>query len=123
MKALVIDDSVAMRLILRRILQHLGYGVYEAPEGESAWEMMPEIWSELVIILVDWNMPRMDGFEFVEKVRADALYDDIPIMMVTSESDLSRMKIVMDTGADEYIIKPFTSDAIQAKLELLGVQP
>ena len=121
MRALVIDDSRAMRSILRRALTDLGFEVEEAGHGEQAIErllsgdVLPDV------CLVDWNMPVMNGLEFVTAVRRTPQWRQITLMMVTTESEHSQVVRALAAGAHEYVIKPFTSDAIVDKLNLLGL--
>jgi two-component system chemotaxis response regulator CheY len=72
------------------------------------------------VVLVDWNMPEMDGLSFVEAVRAERQYDELPLMMVTTNTELAHVARALEAGANEYIMKPFTRDMIREKLELLG---
>jgi len=73
------------------------------------------------VALVDWNMPEMNGFEFIQAVRADDTWAAMRIIMVTTESEIEKMTKALEAGANEYIMKPFTKDAIRDKLQLLGV--
>ncbi len=120
MQALVIDDSSAMRGIIGRLLAKLGFDVFEAAHGLEAMERLGEI-GKVDVILVDWNMPVMDGYEFVRRVRADQSYDKIPLIMVTTESAMSQMAKALAAGANEYIMKPFDSDMILQKLDIVGL--
>ena len=122
MQALVIDDSKAMRSILRRILLGVGFSVHEASNGREALDRLKEL-DHVDIALVDWNMPEMDGYEFVRAVRSDAEFNHVWLMMVTTESETTRVVKAMAAGANEYVMKPFTSDIIISKLRLLGLMP
>ena len=119
MRALVIDDSRSMRSILRRTLKDLGFEVVEAGNGKEALLRLEEE-SELDLALVDWNMPEMNGLEFVENVRRDSRFDSLPLMMVTTETEMEQMMKALSAGANEYIMKPFTKDVLLDKLVLLG---
>jgi len=119
-KALIIDDSRAMRSILRRILGDAGFETHEAEDGQVALDLMngglaPDV------CLIDWNMPVMDGYTFVTNVRDNQDWRDVTLMMVTTESDSNRIVRALAAGAHEYVIKPFTPDAILDKLQLLGL--
>ena len=121
--ALVIDDSRAMRGILKRILLPLGFEVREAPNGRAALDL---IWNEDLhpdVALVDWNMPEMNGLEFVIAVRKQKHLRQMTLMMVTTESEHSQIVRALAAGAHEYVIKPFTADAIVDKLAYLGLTP
>lgn len=120
MRALVVDDSRATRTILRRILKEIGFEVSEAGHGREALERLKEIGTP-DLALVDWNMPEMNGFEFVRAVRADHAYDSMRLMMVTTETEMEQVAKALEAGANEYVMKPFTKDVILEKLDLLGI--
>ena len=122
MKALVVDDSRAMRRIIARYLQDLGFEVHEAASGLEALVSAPKI-PGLQLILLDWNMPEMDGRTLLERLRQDPDYADIPIMMVTTESEMEQVEVALEAGASEYLMKPFDRQALLEKLLLLGFDP
>lgn len=120
MRAMIIDDSRAMRSILRRIVTELDFEATEAGHGQEALDKMsngplPDV------CLIDWNMPIMDGYTFITKVRQNPDWRKIALMMVTTESEQSQIVKALAAGAHEYVIKPFTPDAIAEKFELLGL--
>lgn len=119
--ALVIDDSRAIRMILGRTLNRFGYEVCSAANGREALEMIGQQNLDLAVILVDWNMPEMNGLEFVKSIRANPKYSEVPLMMVTTETEIEQMYRALEAGANEYVMKPFTDDVIADKLRLLGV--
>lgn len=121
MKALVIDDSRAMRRIVSRLLHDLGYTTEEAGDGQQALDRLAEESFDLACI--DWNMPVMDGLSFVYAVRERREWRDMTLMMVTTESEHNQIVRALAAGAHEYLIKPFTPDALKAKLDLLGLLP
>ena len=123
MIALVLDDSRAMRLILRRILSSAGFDVIEAVDGQQALAVVAAAPEVPVVALIDWNMPVMNGLEFVQAVRAVPAYRQMTLMMVTTESEHGQIVRALAAGAHEYVIKPFTPDAILDKLSLLGLAP
>ncbi len=123
MIAMVIDDSRAMRLILTRIAAQLGFEVWEAGNGREALDRLQAADEMPRVALVDWNMPEMDGLQFVTAVRAAPDLRDITLVMVTSESEQTQIVKALAAGAHEYVIKPFTPDAIAEKLALLGLLP
>ncbi|MBT6345998.1 MAG: response regulator [Nitrospina sp.] len=120
MRALVIDDSRAIRLILGQILKALQFEVFEAGHGLEALEKLKET-GPLDIALVDWNMPEMNGYDFVCEVRKDDQYKDMKLMMVTTETEMAQVIKALEAGANEYIMKPFTKDMIVEKLTILGL--
>jgi two-component system chemotaxis response regulator CheY len=122
MRALILDDSRAMRMILRRIMDSAGFEVVEGADGQQGLDALsrgplPDV------ALVDWNMPGIDGLSFVKAVRDDPAYRQMTLMMVTTESEHDQVVRALAAGAHEYIIKPFTADAVVDKLELLGLVP
>jgi two-component system chemotaxis response regulator CheY len=120
MLAMVIDDSRAMRSILRRIVVELGFDVVEAADGQEALDKMAA--GEVPdLALVDWNMPVRDGLSFVTEVRANKEWRGVTLMMVTTEGEHAQIVRALAAGAHEYVIKPFTPDAIMDKLQLLGL--
>ena len=120
MRALVVDDSRATRMILRRLLAQLDFEVLEAGHGEEALAAMAAS-GPVDLALVDWNMPVMDGLAFVRALRADPAQDGCKVVMVTTESDIERIAEALEAGADEYAMKPFDRDVIAGKLSLLGI--
>ena len=120
-QALVVDDSRAMRAILGKQLKQLGYEVVEAEHGEQALERLAACVSMPVLALVDWNMPRMNGLDFIKAVRARRDFDTMRLMMVTTETELSQVQTALAAGANEYMMKPFTPDALLAKLATMGL--
>ena len=122
MLALVIDDSRAMRMILKRILVDLGFEVVEAADGQQALELvaagpLPDL------ATIDWNMPVMNGLEFVSAVRATRAHRAMTLMMVTTESEHGQVVRALAAGAHEYVLKPFTAEVLTDKLTLLGLVP
>ena len=120
MNALIIDDSRAMRRVLRRIVEPLGFAVTEAGDGREGLNQLSEM-DTVDLILVDWNMPVMNGIEFVQAVRADEKHQDSKLVMVTTETEPLKMARALMAGVDEFVMKPFTSDILVDKLRLIGV--
>ena len=104
------------------MLIEVGFEVFEAVDGLDALRCLKEI-GQADVLLVDWNMPEMNGYELVCALRGDHQYDKVPLMMVTSETELTQMAKVLEAGANEYVMKPFTKEVIAEKLTLLGVLP
>jgi two-component system, chemotaxis family, chemotaxis protein CheY len=120
--ALVVDDSRAMRMVLRRNLEQLDFTVIEAGNGLEALDAMRSAPQVPDLALVDWNMPEMDGLEFVTAVRAEQAWRSMTVMMVTSESEQSRVVQALTAGAHEYLMKPFQPAAMVDKLGLHGLR-
>ena len=121
MRALVIDDSRAMRSILGQLLKQMGFEVFEAIHGRDALAKLQQLNPLPDIVLVDWNMPEMNGYDFVQAVRANPHYNDLRLMMVTTETEMSQVTRALEAGVNEYVMKPFTKDVIHDKLELMGI--
>ena len=122
MRALVVDDSRAMRKIIAGALRKLGYETVEAADGAEALKVLGE--GPLPdLATVDWNMPVMDGLTFVTQVRANREYRALTLMMVTTEAEHGQIVRALAAGAHEYLIKPFTVEALEEKLALLGLLP
>jgi two-component system chemotaxis response regulator CheY len=120
LKAMVIDDSRAIRAILSGMLGELGCEVSTAVNGKDGLTQAKDggNWS---VFLVDWNMPEMTGLEFVQEMRKDPRFAAVPLMMVTTETEISQVARALDAGANEYVMKPFTKEMIEEKLRMLGV--
>jgi len=119
MQALVVDDSSTMRKVLKSILTGAGFQVLEANGGAAALDCLKQNRADLA--LLDWNMPEMTGIELLGKVRSDPTHDSMKIMMVTTESDQVEVERALQEGANEYVMKPFTRDAILDKLQIIGL--
>ncbi|MGP7960224.1 response regulator [Sanguibacter sp. A247] len=122
MKALVIDDSRTMRRIIAGVVRDLGFEVVEAADGAEALERMEDS-GPVTLCCIDWNMPVMNGLEFVQAVRLRREWRETTLMMVTTESEHGQIVRALAAGAHEYLIKPFSPDAIRDKLEWLGLLP
>lgn len=123
MKALVVDDSRSMRTIVSRILTGLGVDeIVQAENGQAALDVL-ESGTLPDIALVDWHMPIMTGYEFVCAARKRPEWRPMSIMMVTTENESGQIIKALAAGATEYLIKPFTPDAMIEKLSLLGLNP
>jgi two-component system chemotaxis response regulator CheY len=117
--ALVVDDSRTMRVVLRRILEERGFNVREAGDGSEALAAVDADAPDLV--LLDWNMPGMTGLEVVQALAGHPARPGMRIVMVTTETEMDRIGEALGAGADEYLMKPFTGEAVAEKLLVLGV--
>ena len=120
MRALVVDDSRAIRSIIGKTVKELGFELLEAGNGKEALERL-EAAGTVELVLVDWNMPEMNGFDFLVAARQNPAWKDTVIMMVTTETEMAQMQRALDAGANEYVMKPFTKDALHEKLQLVGL--
>ncbi|MDD5212022.1 MAG: chemotaxis response regulator CheY [Sulfuricurvum sp.] len=116
MKLLVVDDSSTMRRIIKNTLSRLGYeNVLEGEDGMQGWNVLNEN-TDMGMLITDWNMPEMNGLELVKKVRADARFADLPIIMVTTEGGKTEVITALKAGVNNYIVKPFTPQVLKEKL-------
>ena len=122
-KALVVDDSKAVRMILTRTLKELGFEVCEAANGREALEVMEAEKTAVSLVLADWNMPEVNGFELLTLLRQNPEFSSVVVVMVTTETELDRMTAALEAGANEYVMKPFTKEILKEKLELAGIHP
>jgi two-component system chemotaxis response regulator CheY len=120
-KALVVDDSKTIRTIVRRILTGLGYEVLEAENGLVALGVIEHEKAAVKLVLADWNMPEMNGLELVKRLRQNPELASLKVVMVTTETEIGQMASALAAGANEYIMKPFTKDILQEKLDLMGI--
>lgn len=120
MRALIVDDSRPIRRIEGEILSELGFDTCDACHGKEALEKL-QTDPKPDVILVDWNMPEMNGLDFIKAVRSDARYSGMVILMVTTETEPEQMLRALTAGADEYLMKPFAKDGLVDKLRLVGV--
>jgi len=116
---LVVDDSKVIRRVARRILEEMDFEIEEAVDGQEALDKcrvrMPDV------VLLDWNMPVMDGLEFLKRVRELPSGPQPIVVFCTTENDMSHIKVAMEAGADEYIMKPFDREIIEAKFSQVGL--
>jgi two-component system, chemotaxis family, chemotaxis protein CheY len=122
-KALVVDDSRAVRMILSKTLRELGFEVCEAANGREAMEVIAAQKPPVSLVLADWNMPEVNGLELVQRLRGIREFDATAVVMVTTETELDQMAAALAAGANEYVMKPFTRDILVEKLQLVGVHP
>lgn len=113
---LLVDDARTVRSICRRIMESMGYKTLEAENGQVALDMVHRH-PEIELILLDWNMPVMDGLSFLKAVRAETLPQQPKIVMCTTEAEFTQIATAIQAGADEYVMKPFTEDVIREKVE------
>jgi len=119
-KILLVDDSRAVRLVGRRYADMLGLETLEAENGQTALDVVREH-PDVDVILLDWNMPVMDGLDFLRALRDEPLASQPVVVMCTTENDMARIVEAMQAGANEYIMKPFTEEIVRDKLEETGI--
>ena len=118
--ALLVDDSRAMRSVFRRCVEPLGFTVVEAENGLDALAQLSTMPTP-DLILLDWNMPRMPGLQFVQELRRRYPDASTKVLMVSAENDPRRMRQVLVSGADAYLTKPFTPAMVAAEVAALGL--
>jgi two-component system, chemotaxis family, chemotaxis protein CheY len=122
-KALIVDDSKAIRMILGRILRELGYETCEAVNGKDALEVIESEKATVDLVLADWNMPEMNGLDLVKQLRQNPDFTSLKVIMVTTETEVDHIVSALEAGANEYVMKPFTKDILRGKLEMVGILP
>jgi len=116
---LVVDDSGVTRKMARRILEELGFNIIEAEDGEKALEVCRQALPD--VILLDWNMPVMDGYEFLGNLRRMPGGDAPKVVFCTTENGIDHISRALHAGANEYIMKPFDKDIVAAKFQEVGL--
>ena len=116
---LVVDDSRLIRKVARKILEDLHFGCDEAENGQEAVDVCTKTMPD--VILLDWNMPVMSGIEFLRHLRGMSGGDHPKVVFCSTENDISHIRQALEEGANEYIMKPFDSDIIQAKFAQVGL--
>jgi two-component system, chemotaxis family, chemotaxis protein CheY len=116
---LVVDDSRVVRKVARRILEAHGFAVTEAVDGQKALDACHEHLPDCV--LLDWNMPIMDGLQFLQALRKEFGPNNPPVVFCTTENDIGHIEIAISNGAQEYIMKPFDEDILTGKLAQVGL--
>lgn len=117
-KVLVVDDSKAIREIEKRYLEELGFEVFEAQNGEEALKVLEEN-PDIKLILLDWHMPIMNGYECLLRIRSNPKWVDLKVMMVTTENQQRNVVEAIRAGANEYLMKPFDKEMLEVKIRYL----
>ncbi|MFV2092622.1 MAG: PleD family two-component system response regulator [Hyphomicrobiales bacterium] len=118
-RCLVVDDSSVIRKVARRILEELDFEIAEAEDGQKALDSCRQNMPDG--ILLDWNMPIMDGFEFLVALRQSSGGDQPKVLFCTTENDIDHITKAIQAGANEYIMKPFDKDILEGKLAAVGL--
>jgi len=116
---LVVDDSKVIRRVARRILEELEFAIAEAEDGQDALEACETTPPD--VILLDWKMPGMDGLDFLKQIRARSDLRQPVVVFCTTENDMNHIRLAMEAGADEYIMKPFDREIIESKFTQVGL--
>jgi two-component system chemotaxis response regulator CheY len=123
MKMLIIDDSKAMRTFLQHLATDLSFQTEEAEDGRNALSKLVknDPREPFDVALVDWDMPVMNGLEFVETVRRNKDFSSLKMMMVTTQNTMERVETALAAGADDFLMKPVTKESLEEKLQILGL--
>jgi two-component system, chemotaxis family, chemotaxis protein CheY len=116
---LIVDDSKVVRMVARKILEDLKFGISEAEDGKCALDACNENMPD--VILLDWNMPVMNGIDFLRTLRKEQGGEDPVVIFCTTENDMAHIREAISAGANEYIMKPFDRAIIEAKFSQVGV--
>lgn len=117
MNVLIVDDSKPILMVATQMLDELGHKALTAVDGEDAYRVISEN-SNIDLILLDWNMPVMNGLEFLQKNKNENVFN-IPIFMMTTEKSPEKIQTALENGVADYIMKPFTPDILENKIEML----
>jgi two-component system chemotaxis response regulator CheY len=117
---MLVDDSTTIRRIQRNVLEKIGIkDIVEASDGQDALNKLSE--SPVDLILLDWNMPKMDGFTFLKTIRGMDKFKSVKVIMCTSESEKTKIVDAIKAGANSYVVKPFTPEILEEKLREIGI--
>lgn len=120
-KILFADDSPVIKKMVKRALQPLGYDLLEASDGKEALKVLSESYSEVILIITDWNMPNMSGFELLQTLKANEQFKHIPVVMLTTEGEKANINKAIQAGAMNYMLKPFNAPDLAKKvMQCLG---
>ncbi len=115
---LIVDDSKVIRKVARHILETMEFEVSEAADGQEALNQVSELAPD--VILLDWNMPVMSGMDFLKAYRASAKEPTAKVIFCTTENGIEHIQAAIAAGADEYVMKPFDRETLEAKLQIVG---
>lgn len=117
-RILIVDDMMTMRKIEIKILKELGFTDFtEACDGIEAWTAVTKAEIPFGLIISDWNMPNCSGLDFLKRVRSDQRFGKTPFVLVTAEAEQHQVLLALKAGVDQYVVKPFNKESLQAKLE------
>jgi two-component system chemotaxis response regulator CheY len=116
---LIVDDSKIVRKVMRKIIEPLGFAIIEAEDGQQAIDAFEE--GDIELVMLDWNMPVMNGMEFLLTLRARTDLAQPMVVFCTTENEFSKIQEALQNGANEYVMKPFDEEIIRGKLEQLGL--
>src|SRR4051812_46269754 len=117
---LVVDDMKTMRKIVQKACTELGFKNFdEAEDGAKGWEVINANSPAIGLVISDWNMPNCSGLDLLKRLRADSRFKNTPFLLLTAESEASQVAAAVAAGVDNYMVKPFTADALREKLQVV----
>lgn len=120
-KFLVVDDTILVKKVVKRSIEGLGYDLLEASDGVEGLEVLNKEYPSIKLIFLDWNMPRMNGYDFLKTVKSSKTLKHIPVIMLTTESEKTNINKAIQEGAASYILKPFNKEDILSNItKVLG---
>jgi two-component system chemotaxis response regulator CheY len=115
-KILFVDDSPVIKKVVKKSIEAIGYELIEASDGKQGLSILAKEYNDVKVILSDWNMPVMNGFDFLKAVKANNSYKHIPVIMITTESEKSNINSAIGAGASNYLLKPFKNEELTDKI-------
>ncbi len=117
-RILIVDDMMTMRKLVGKVCKELGFtDLTEASDGAKAWEAISSASPPFGLVISDWNMPGTSGLDLLKRVRGDSKYGQLPFVMVTAEAEQHQIVEAVKVGVSNYLVKPFTAEALKEKLE------
>ena len=117
-RVLVVDDMMTMRKLVVKVCKEIGFtDITEAEDGAKAWEKVAAAAPPFGLVISDWNMPNTTGLDLLRRVRGDAKFAKLPFLMVTAEAEGHQVVEAVKAGVSNYVVKPFTADALRDKIE------
>ena len=115
-KVLFVDDSPVIKKVVKKSIEAIGYELIEASDGKQGLAVLEKEYKEVKVILSDWNMPVMNGFDFLKAVKANSSFQHIPVIMITTEGEKANINSAIQAGAANYLLKPFKNDELTDKI-------
>jgi len=120
-KILFVDDSPVIKKVVKKSIEAIGYELIEAVDGKQGLIVLTREYKDVKLILSDWNMPVMNGYEFLKALKTNALLKIIPVIMITTEAKRSNINDAIKAGANDYVLKPFKNQDLIIKIQkILG---
>ena len=117
MKVLVVDDSLVVRTIIEKTVKLMGYEAIHAGNGQEALDILTQQADDIELVLLDWNMPVMEGHDTIKNIKKNKAYNHLCIIMISTESEDDKIDQVLAAGANGYLAKPFSQEELKTKIE------